>query len=166
MTHVELVREKLLDLLRGGDAHMDYDEVLADFPEDRINDKGPNMPYSAWHILEHMRIAQWDILEFIRNPEHVSPPYPEGFRPAPDQTADLAQWRQSVEQYGRDRRALQDLVADPDTDPLAPIPHVPEYTIFREILVVSDHNAYHLGELALLRQVLDAWPATRPYLTG
>jgi hypothetical protein len=166
MSRVELVRDKLLDLLQGGDAHMDFDEVVQDFPVGRINEKGPHMPYSPWHILEHMRLAQWDILEFIRNPEHVSPPYPEGYRPGSQESADAEQWRQSVEAYRRDRQALQDLVAAPETDLLGPIPHAPEYTVFREILVVSDHNAYHIGELALLRQVLDAWPAHKPYLTG
>lgn len=99
MTTPSIVREKLLDLLHGGDAHMDFEEVIADFPEDSINAKAPHTPYSAWHILEHMRLAQWDILEFIRNPYHVSPPYPEGYRPRPDQMADVLDWRQSIEGF-------------------------------------------------------------------
>ena len=166
MMHIDTVREKLLDLLRGGDAHMDFEEAVEGFPEDKLNARPENMPYSAWHILEHMRIAQWDILEFIRNPDHVSPDYPEGYRPRTEQTANITLWRESLASFRQDRRALQDLVADSKNDLLAPLPHAPEYTIFREILVISDHNAYHIGEIALLRQILDAWPPERPYLTG
>jgi len=166
MSTPSIIREKLLDLLDGGDAHMDLEEVLADLPESSINAKPPHTPYSAWHILEHMRLAQWDILEFIRNPHHVSPPYPEGYRPRWDRIADSTAWRQSIEGFRKDRNALRELVADPETDLLAPIPHAPEYTIFREILIICDHTAYHIGELALIRQVLDAWPQDSPYLTG
>ncbi|MBD3240418.1 MAG: DinB family protein, partial [Chitinivibrionales bacterium] len=116
--------------------------------------------------LEHMRIAQWDILQFVRNPNHVSPSYPEGFRPRPDDQVDRKQWARSVKSFRTDLKALAAIAADPHTDLFAPIPHAPDYTILRELLLVADHNAYHIGELALLRQILDAWPPERPYLTG
>ena len=163
---VSLIRNELLDLLQSKNAHMSYDEAVADFPMDRINSVTPSTPYSAWHFIEHIRIAQWDILEFIRNPRHVSPDYPEGYRPPIGAEADRTMWRRSIESFKRDLSALQDLVLDPQVDLFAPIPHAPDYTIFREILLTADHNAYHIGELALLRQELNAWPKTRPYYTG
>ncbi|MDW7771782.1 MAG: DinB family protein [Desulfobulbaceae bacterium] len=166
MNQDRIVREQLQSLLDGGNSHMEFAEVIAEFPIEHINSKAPGVPYSPWHFLEHMRIAQWDILEFIRNPDHVSPDYPEGYRPRADQQADEAQWNQTVLDFANDLKALQDLVADPDTDLFAPLPHAPKYTIFREILVAADHNSYHLGELALLRQVMDLWPEGNRYLTG
>ena len=113
-----------------------------------------------------MRIAQWDILEFIRNPKHISPDYPEGYRPRPGKHADAAQWKRTVQGFREDRKALEAIVADESIDLFAPLPHAKSYTIFREVLVAADHNAYHIGEFALLRQVLQAWPADNQYLTG
>jgi len=145
---------------------MSFDEVIADFPLEHINSKAAGVPYSPWHFVEHMRIAQWDILEFIRNPEHISPEYPEGYRPHPDERADKAQWQKTMRDFRSDLKALEAMVGNSKVDLFAPIPHAPEYTIFREILVVADHNAYHIGEIAMLRQIMDLWPAGRPYLTG
>lgn len=162
----EILRQELLALLRGGNAHMDFDEVVADFPLDHINRKAPNVPYTPWHFLEHMRITQWDILEFIRNPRHVSPDYPQGYRPSPDAMTDRSGWRKTIEAFRTDLKALEEMVADISLDLFAPIPHAPGYTIFREIILVADHNAYHIGELAILRQVMELWPGHRPYLTG
>ena len=110
--------------------------------------------------------TQWDILEFIRNPDHVSPHYPEGYRPNPDEKADEARWRKTLSDFQSDIDALDRMVHNPQTDLFAPIPHAKNYNIFREILLAADHNAYHLGELAIIRQVMDLWPAARKYLTG
>jgi hypothetical protein len=153
------MREQLLALLRGGNAHMGFDQAVAGFPTKHFNSRPPNVPYSPWHLIEHMRIAQWDILEFVRDPDHVSPDWPEGYWPAPDERADAARWQKSISDFGADLKTIQDLVADPGTDLLSPIPHAEGYTILREILLVADHNAYHIGELAILRQVIDAWSA-------
>lgn len=161
-----VLRKELLALLRGGNAHMTFDEVINEFPMENINRKAPHVPYSAWHFLEHMRITQWDILEFIRDPKHISPDYPEGYRPRPNQRADEAQWEKTVRSFRADLKALEDIVKDKKTDLFGPIPHAKDYTIFREILLASDHNAYHMGELAILRQVMDLWPAENKYLTG
>jgi hypothetical protein len=147
--------------LRGGKAHLDFDEAVADFPADHINSKAPHVPYTPWHLLEHMRIAQWDILEFIRNPAHLSPDWPEGYWPAQTEQADPARWQATLKAFRADLQALQDLVMDAQTDLTAPLPHAPGYTIFREILLVADHNAYHLGEFAILRQVMATWPVNR-----
>jgi hypothetical protein len=157
----EVLREQLLSLLRGGHAHMTFDQAVADFPAEHINHKLPEAPYTAWHLLEHIRIAQWDILEFIRNPEHVSPPWPAGHWPAPGEEADAARWAQTLADFHADLEALQAIVENPDTDLTAPLPHAEEYTVLREILSVVDHNAYHIGELAMLRHIMDTWPAER-----
>ncbi len=161
-----VIRKELLALLSGGNAHMEFDEALDRFPIREINTKAPNVPYTPWHFLEHVRIAQWDILEFIRNPDHVSPDYPEGYRPSPDKEADAAQWKKTIKGFRADLKALENIVKDEKTDFFAPIPHAKDYTIFREILLAADHNAYHIGEFAMLRQVLDIWPADNKYLTG
>lgn len=161
-----VMRSELLALLEGGSAHMGFDEVVADFPTEFINASPPNTPYTFWHFVEHLRIAQWDILEFVRNPRHVSPQYPTGYRPAPSQKTDLEGWLKSCGGFQSDLKALQEMVMDQSLDLLAPIPHARGYNIFREIVLAADHNAYHIGELAIMRQVMDIWPATKRYLTG
>ena len=156
----KVVREQLLYLLRGGNAHLTFDQAVADFPMEYINTQPPNVSYTPWHLLEHIRIAQWDILEFVRDPDHVSPPWPDGYWPALDQRADEARWNQTLSDFRADLRALQKLVEDPNTDLYADLPHAPGYTVLREILLVADHNAYHVGEFAVLRQVMGTWPAS------
>ena len=157
MASDDVVREQLLALLRGGNAHMTFDEAVAGFPLEHINDYPPHVPYTPWHLLEHLRIAQWDILEFVRNPAHVSPPWPEGYWPPPETRADAQAWAGTLAAFRADLQALEQLVADPATDLYAPLPHAPGYTILREILLVADHNAYHIGELGILRQVMETW---------
>jgi hypothetical protein len=122
-----------------------------------INTRPPNVPYTPWHLLEHMRITQWDILEFIRNPEHVSPEWPVDYWPAREAEADAARWQQSVEQFQADLGALVAIVEDPATDLYADLPHAPGYNILREMLLVADHSAYHTGEFGILRQVMGTW---------
>lgn len=161
-----VLRKELLALLTGGNAHMEFDEAIDRFPQEYRNRKASHVPYSPWQFLEHMRITQWDILEFIRNPKHISPDYPGGYRPHPGKRADQEQWDRTVEGFREDLEALKNIVRDERKDLFAPIPHARGYTIFREILLAADHNAYHLGEFALLRQVMGLWPANNQYLTG
>jgi hypothetical protein len=162
----DTMRQELLAFLDGENAHMSFDEAVSDFPMSYVNDRPPETPYRFWHFVEHIRIAQWDILEFIRNPRHVSPVYPEGYRPRPEETTDETGWLRSVESVRADLESLKEMVRDPTIDLLAPIPHAPDYTLFREILTAADHNAYHIGEIAILRQVMGLWPPGHPYLTG
>jgi hypothetical protein len=166
MTSDKVARKELLALLESRNAHMSFDDVIADFPLEHINSKPLNNPYSFWHFLEHIRIAQWDILEFIRNPKHVSPKYPEGYHRRPDENTDEQGWEKSAEAIRSDLKALMEIVRDPKIDLFAEIPHARGYTFFREIMLAADHNAYHVGELAMMRQVMDNWPTGRKYLTG
>jgi hypothetical protein len=152
-----VIQEQLLSLLRGSNAHMPLEEAVKGFPLTEYNTKPPNLPYTFWHLLEHIRIAQWDILEFARNPDHVSPDWPSGYWPEEDDNADNNKWEATLGQIRSDMKEIENLVVNPPFPLTGAIPHAPEYTIFREVLVVSDHNAYHTGEFAILRGVLDLW---------
>jgi hypothetical protein len=158
----QALRQHLLYLLQMKGAHLSFDDAVADFPEQFINTFPPNVTYTPWQLVEHLRIAQWDILEYVRNPQHVSPEWPLNYWPRRDAFADTATWNRTIDQFRQDLEAMQAIVADPNTDLLAPIPHGQDgHTVLREALLVADHNAYHIGELAILRQVLDAWSEGR-----
>lgn len=152
------LREQLLALLQGEQAHMNFDNVTADFPMALINTKPPHVSYTPWHLVEHMRIAQWDILEFVRNPDHISPEWPTGHWPDPNSQASPTQWEDTLAAFRRDLRDIEALTANDSTDLFQVIPHGSGQTILREILLVADHNAYHIGELGILRQIIQAWP--------
>lgn len=149
---------QLLNLLRGGGAHLGFDEAIADFPPELRGARPKRVEHSAWQLLEHMRLAQWDILEFSRNPAHISPEFPAGYWPGSVAPPDDAAWEKSVRAFRADLEAMGELVADPRTDLFARIPHGQGQTILREALLVADHNAYHLGQLVQLRRLLGAWP--------
>ncbi len=153
-----VLRRELLALLRGGNAHMSFSDAVSGFPMDDINEPVPQGTYLVWHLLDHMRIVQWDILEFVRNANHVSPDFPAGYWPAAGEKATATRWKKSVADFEKDLAAVIEIVADPKTDFFAPLPHAKDYTVLREMLLVADHNAYHLGELVSLRRVLDMKP--------
>ena len=153
----QALREHVLYLLKGGGAHLNFEQAIADFPAELRGAKVDGVPHTAWRLLEHLRICQWDILEFSRNPEHVSPDFPEGCWPDGDTPSDDAAWDESVEAFRSDLQAMIDLVSDPDTNLYARIPHGDGQTILREALLVADHNAYHLGQIVFLRRCLGAW---------
>ena len=153
----DVLREHLLYLLKGSGAHLSFEDAIADLPEDSRGAHVEGVPHTPWRLLEHMRIAQWDILEFSRDPKHVSPKFPDGYWPDSDIPPSTNAWDESVEAFRADLKAMQDLVANPATDLFAPIPHGDGQTILREALLVADHNAYHLGQLVVLRHCLGAW---------
>ncbi len=155
------LREHLLYLLRGGGAHLDFDAAVADLTPQFRGAKPAGQPHTPWRLVEHLRLALWDILEFARNPRHVSPPFPDGYWPTGDAPPNDAAWERSVAAFRADLQAMQDLIADPATDLLTPIPHGKGQTVLREALLVADHNAYHLGQLVLVRRLLGAWPVDR-----
>jgi hypothetical protein len=150
------LREHVLYLLRGGGAHISFDDALKDFPVELINRKAEGVPYTPWQLLEHMRVAQWDILEFSRSAAHVSPKWPEGYWPEEGVGADVGAWQRTVERIREDLRQVEALVEDDSGDLYAAIPHGEGQTLLREALLVADHNAYHLGALVTLRRALEA----------
>jgi DinB superfamily len=151
------LREHLLYLLRGGGAHLDFEKAIAGLPAELRGAKPAGLAFSAWGLLEHMRIAQWDILEFSRDPKHVSPSWPEGYWPSSDAPPSSEAWDRSVAAFRADRRAMEQLIGGSKTDLHVKIPHGEGQTILREALLVADHNAYHLGQLVMLRRFLGAW---------
>ena len=153
----QAIREHAVYLLQGGGAHLNFDAAVADLPPTFRGAKVDGVSHTAWRLVEHMRICLWDILEFSRNPDHVSPPWPEGYWPPEDAPPTVTAWDESVAAYRADLQALIDLVSDPKIDPLAPLPHGDGQTILREALLAADHAAYHLGQLVLLRRALGVW---------
>jgi len=161
MTDDRVLRKQVSKLLAGGNAHMPFEQAMADFPASAYNRRPPNLPYTPYHLLEHLRITQWDILQFVLDPDHESPAWPEGYWPAPEVEADVSDWQASVNDFVDDLEGLQQLAADPELDLTAPLAHAPGYTVLRELLLAADHNAYHIGEFAILRQVMGTWPEGR-----
>jgi hypothetical protein len=151
------LREHLVYLLQGGGAHVGFDEATKGIPAALRGRVPRGLPYSAWQILEHLRLAQWDILEFSRDRRHVSPPWPGGYWPADASPPSEAAWRKSVAAWRSDLQAMVTLVKSRGTDLYARIPWGEGQTILREALLVADHNAYHLGELVVVRRLLGAW---------
>jgi hypothetical protein len=154
----QVLREQLLALLEGGQAHMSFDDAVAGFPMKEINRQVPNGNYTIWHMLEHMRISLRDILQFVVDPNYVSPDFPDGYWPKAGELATRAQWRKTVEGIRGDLAEVEKLVRNPKTDFFGPIPHAKGYTILREVLLVADHNAWHTSELVTVRRVLNLKP--------
>lgn len=151
------LREQLVKMLDWGEAHAGWKSAVKDFPAAHRGTRPPGSPHSAWELLEHIRLAQFDILEFSRNPKHTSPPWPQGYWPKVPAPPSAAAWEKSVKQIETDQRAMQKLVENPKTDLLAKIPHGSGQTVLRELLLVADHNSYHLGQLVLVRKLLGDW---------
>jgi len=151
------LRQNLLYLLSGGGAHAKFDDIIKGLPPDLRGAKPANFPHSPWMLLEHLRIAQWDILEFSRNPKHKSPDWPSGYWPQSDTSPTHTAWTNSIQQFRRDLKTMQSLVDNPNTDLFAKIPWGDGQTILREALLLADHNAYHLAQLVDVRRLLGAW---------
>jgi DinB superfamily len=157
MSNDKALREQLVALMKGGNAHATFDAAVKDMPAELRGKTPKGAGHSAWQLLEHLRIAQGDILEFSRNARHQSPKWPEGYWPASAAPPDDKAWDKSVRAFRRDLKAMCELVSDPATDLYAGIPHGNGQTILREALLVADHNAYHIGQLILVRKLLGAW---------
>ena len=151
------LREHVLYLLKDGGAHVNFESAIKGLPVAMRHKKPRGAEHSPWEILEHLRIAQWDILEFSRDPKHVSPVWPAGYWPEKRAPFNDRAWNKSVRAFLADLESLCTLVADESVDLLAKIPHGTGQTILREALLVADHNAYHLGEMVLVRRLLGAW---------
>ncbi len=153
-----VLRRHLVKLLEGGQAYMTFDQAVADFPSEYMNVRPPNVSYTPWHLLEHIRITQWDILDFCRNPNYKYMEWPKDYWPASDEKADQAKWDETLRRFWADHAEMRKLTSDPSLDLYTPIPWGEGQTILREILLVTDHNAYHTGEFTILRQVMGTWP--------
>jgi hypothetical protein len=157
----EALREQLVRLLAGADTRMAFEDAVADFPDEAINRRPPNVEFTPWHLLEHVRLTQADILDYVTNEAYVAPEWPGAYWPDPGTSATRAAFDATIGGFLDDLAALRDLVRDPARDLFAILPGTPGHTLLREIRVVADHNAYHVGEFAILRQVMGTWPATR-----
>jgi hypothetical protein len=153
-----LIRQELVNFLTIEQAHMQFEEAVKDFPLAHINTRPNNLEYSFWHLLEHIRLCQWDILDYCINPNYKTMEWPREYWPVRDAKTDEAGWKKTVSDYLADRAALINIIQDPKTDLYKAIPHgYGGHTIFREILVVGSHNAYHIGEFGILRGMMGLW---------
>jgi hypothetical protein len=150
------LREHLLYLLRGGGAHLSFDDLVSAFPQELCNRRIKELPYTAWQVLEHMRLAQRDILEFSRNANHLSPEFPKGYWPDTNELGTPQSWQDTIDGFRHDLKEMEELVANPDTNLYDKIPHGDGQTVLREALLIADHNAYHLGALAVMERILKA----------
>lgn len=157
MSNSDPLREHIVDLLRRT-VERRFDQAVADFPTEAINARPPHLDYTFWGLVEHLRIGQWDIVEYVLNPKHVSPKHPDEYWPPAGQEADAAAWQRSIDAFHADSKRFAEHVANPRTDLLAPIPHTPGHTVLREVSLLVGHSAYHLGEFGILRQVMQNWP--------
>ena len=157
MGNNQSLRDHLLYLLRGGGAHANFEAAVKGLPADLRGKRPKGAAHSPWEILEHMRLAQWDILEFSRDAKHVSPAWPAGYWPQTQAPPSAAAWTRSVRAFREGLEAMCALTGAESTDLFAPIPHGSGQTILREALLVADHNAYHLGEMVLVRRLLGCW---------
>jgi hypothetical protein len=151
------LREHLAALLKGGGAHARFAQAVGDFPAEKRGTPAPGLPHTGWQLLEHLRIAQSDILEFSRDAKHVSPKWPEGYWPKTSAPPDETAWDESVAAFERDLQEAIKLVKNPKTDLFAKIPHGDGQTILREVLLIADHNAYHLAQIVDVRRALGIW---------
>jgi len=159
MKEIDILRNHLVELLIGRNAHVDIESALKGLPAKLRGAKPKGSPHTLWQLLEHIRIAQWDILEFSRNKKHVSPPWPEGYWPKTDAPPSPAAWSKSLKQVRDDLKSMEKLVRNKKSDLFRPIPHGDGQTLLREALLLADHNAYHVGQLVTVRKLLDAWPS-------
>ena len=153
MDHDKALRDHLLELLDARSAHIDVESALDGFPLDRINDTVPGSPHTAWQLLEHIRIAQWDILDFSTNANYKEMAWPDDYWHKAEATED--DWRRSVQQVLGDLQKMRDLISDPNSDLFTPLDHGQGQTLLREAMLVADHNAYHIGQIVLLRRIFE-----------
>ena len=149
--------KELTEFLTKGNAHATFEEACTDISVAHLNQHVPNLPYTVWQLAEHIRIAQWDIVEFCINPEHQSPKWPDEYWPAPEATANEAGWQQTLAQIRHDRDRFIELLQDPNQDLLIPFPHGTGQTLLREAFLIADHAAYHTGQIILVRRLLQDW---------
>jgi hypothetical protein len=157
MAGITPLRGQLIKMLSWEDAHVGFDAAVADLPAQLRRTAPAGLPYSPWQLVEHLRITQHDILDFCRNPAYKEMAWPKDYWPLGASPPSPAAWDASIEQFRRDRSALEAVAGDPAIDLEARIPHGTGQTYLRELLLVADHTAYHIGELIVVRRLLGAW---------
>ena len=155
---VGILREQIAYLLKGGGAHVHFEDSLAGLPANKRGAYAKGMPHTAWQLLEHMRLAQWDIVQYCVNPKHVSPDFPEGYWPKSPSPSDDAAWEKGMSGFKKDLKEMVRLIENPRTNLFAPIGPGRNESILREALLLADHNSYHLGQILCLRKALHTWP--------
>ncbi|QHW00011.1 DinB family protein [Spirosoma endbachense] len=153
-----ILRNQLITLLQKSEAHQSLDAAIKNLPAELRGVKPENLPYSIWQLIDHIRLVQWDILEFSRNADYQSPPWPEGYWTKQVQPPDNSAWQQALDQIQQDRDAFIALLADPEWDLFQPFAHGDGQNLLREALLIADHTAYHVGEIIIIRRLLNAWP--------
>jgi len=157
MNESDKLRKQIAAVLDWGDAHVTFEAAVADFPAKLRGVRPEGLPHSGWELLEHIRIAQWDMLEFSRDPKHVSPEWPKGYWPESPAPPSAKAWTESIRRFQKDRKQFQKLILDPANDLLMPLPHGKGQTLLREALLTADHTSHHLGQLILVRRAVGAW---------
>jgi uncharacterized damage-inducible protein DinB len=152
-----VLSEQLLELIKGKNARLPFQKTIANFPMTQINSRVPSIPYSTWELIEHMRLAQYDIIDFITNADYAERKWPDDYWPDKGKTATENDWNNTLNQFENDMETLKFIVRDPGTDFTAPLAHAPTYNVLREILLVADHNAYHTGQIVCLRRALNIY---------
>jgi DinB family protein len=153
----DLLISNLTDLLIKGNAHATLDDALKNIPYELLSKTAPGLPYNIWQLSQHIRIAQWDILEFSRNPKHKSPQWPQGYWPSEKIPPSQNAWEKCVNEIKNDRNSFIDLIKSPRESLYARIPSGDGQTLLREALVLADHNSYHTAEIIVLRRLLNDW---------
>lgn len=148
------LRQQLVNAINGHESHIDFDSAMEDFPADMRGRKPPGAPHSAWQLLEHMRIAQRDILEFCRNPNHKSPNWPDEYWPKTAAPPDLEAWNRSIREFQKDSNEMDTLIQNAAQDLFKSFEHGNGQTLLREALLVATHNSYHLGQIMFLKKML------------
>ena len=158
MSSSQPLREHLARLLAWDDAHVSYDAAIRNLESRLRGIQPPGLPYSPWQLVEHLRIAQHDILDFCRNPEYREMKWPDDYWPPGAEPPSTKAWTNSVRLFREDREALQALAKNPAIALEGRIPHGTGQTYVRELLLAADHAAYHIGQLVAVRRLLGSWP--------
>jgi hypothetical protein len=153
----EATVKALIELLEGGHAHTTFQAAVSDIPAKYRGVNPEGLPYSIWDLVVHIRIAQWDILEFSRNPRHHSPTWPEGYWPSDEMPPGEVDWQYNLKQIEKDKKEFISLLQDPANDLYKPFPHGDGQNLIREALLIADHTTYHVGQIIIVRRILGIW---------
>ena len=151
------LRQHVSSLLDWHNAHVTFDDAIAGIPRELHGTQSEGLPYSLWQLLEHLRLCQWDILDYVVNPAYTEKNWPQDYWPPAPRPPSPQAWDESITGFKKDLAALKRLTANPKIDLLGDIPHARGVTYLRELLLVADHNAYHVGQIVAVRRLLGAW---------